>query len=289
VLATQSLTRVEVNLDSLGQLAAWFRCGGTSAGIRVNAATLGGGLRRDRIVIDATDVPRAVSVALASGGRLTGLHVYLGTNFARSDAMMPSLERLFETASGVASLDYVNLGGGIGVDYQHLGERFDLDALGAAVARCAARLRHTTGRDIDVIVEPGRGLVAECGTFITAVTDVKTRNGERYAAVDGSIAIFPRPLHHPETPHRVRLLRGGQKPLHPTTLVGRTTFSKDIIEHAALQDDLAVGDLLAVEDAGAYSQSMASRFLGQREPAVCYLDDGCGLGGGPRALASISV
>jgi diaminopimelate decarboxylase len=53
----------------------------------------------------------------------------------------------------------------------------------------------------------------------------------------------------------------------PSTIVGRTTFSRDILGGYDLPASLEVGALIAFEDAGAYCESMISRFLGQREPA----------------------
>jgi diaminopimelate decarboxylase len=54
----------------------------------------------------------------------------------------------------------------------------------------------------------------------------------------------------------------------PATIAGRTTFSRDIFGTYQLPAALPVGTLLAFEDAGAYCESMMSRFLGQPEPKV---------------------
>lgn len=54
-------------------------------------------------------------------------------------------------------------------------------------------------------------------------------------------------------------------------VVGRTTFSRDILGRAVLPAAQQPGDLLAFDDAGAYCQSMASLFLGQPDPADSFL------------------
>jgi diaminopimelate decarboxylase len=105
------------------------------------------------------------------------------------------------------------------------------------------------------------------------VTDVKSLHGSRFVVVDASVSIFPRPFHHPESPHRATLLgtngHAAGKAV-PSIVVGRTTFSRDILGTYELPESLQVGSLIALEDAGAYCESMTSRFLGQRD-AVCYL------------------
>ncbi len=270
---------IRINLDSLSQLKAWFELGGAEAGIRINAGSLARGIASDRIGIDGAQLGEAMNTAARLNGRIAGLHVYVGTNFQQPEAMLPTLEAFFELAATVSSLTYINIGGGIGVDYQHAGPGFDLFSFGDAIAGYGRQLREALQRDVDVIVEPGRGLTAECGTFVTSVTDVKVLGGRRFVAVDGSIAVFPRPLHHPETPHRIRRISlidscvQGQNEWTNAYIVGRTTFSRDILGCTLLPDSLRMGDLLALDDAGAYSQSMASRFLGQPEPHEAFIDD----------------
>ncbi|CAN0419143.1 unnamed protein product, partial [Phaeothamnion confervicola] len=162
-------------------------------------------------------------------------------------------------------------------DYSHAGPSFDVAAYGELVAACCRKLNRSLGRDINVVVEPGRAMTASCGTFLTRVIDIKMLDDQCYTGVDASIAVFPRPFHHPDSPHRIRLLSTAG-PVDPdgliiaTKVVGRTTFSRDIIGSTALPK-LKVGNVLAVDDAGAYSQSMMSRFLGQVTPTSVYVSE----------------
>lgn len=263
-----------LNLDSPGQLAAWAGLGGREAGIRINAASLTGTEVGDRIGTDAVDLADAVATARRGGARVVGLHVYAGTNFQSAEELLPILDAFFELAATVDSLTYVNIGGGIGVDYSHAGRPFDLDLFGGRLAELGAQLRERLGREVEVVSEPGRAITASCASFLASVTDVKQLRGRRLAAVDASVAIFPRPLQHPESPHRIRLLsrpeaeEGGTL---ETVVVGRTTYSRDVLGAAPLAAELAPGDLLLFDDAGSYCQSMASRFLGQPDPQELYL------------------
>ncbi|RSK38914.1 diaminopimelate decarboxylase family protein [Hymenobacter perfusus] len=268
---------IRTNLDSLSQLKAWFELGAPEGGLRINASSLGAGLEKNRIGVPASSVQEALAMAATLGRSLAGLHIYLGTNFQRPEPMLPTLSAFFELAASIPSLRYINIGGGIGVNYQHEGAEFDIHFFGRSIEFLVNQLQTSLGRHIDVVFEPGRGLAAGCGTFVTSVTDVKDLDGEQIAVVDGSVAIFPRPFHHPETPHRIRhigtkeCLTEKETPTK-TLVVGRTTFSRDILGSALLNYDLKVGELLAFDNAGAYSQSMASRFLGQAEPHVEYVN-----------------
>ncbi len=270
--------RFRCNLDSISQLEQWFRLGGTEAGLRINAASFNRGLSPDRIGTSASDLDLALVTAERMRGLIRGLHIYLGTNFQTPNDMLPTLEAFFQLAERVKDLCYLNIGGGVGINYSHHGARFDIEAFGNGLAELKEKLYSRTRRKIELIFEPGRSITAECGTFIAKVTDVKSVNGTRFASVDGSIAVFPRPFHHPNVPHRIRPVSNRHKLQRfesrgrKAYVVGRTTFSKDILGSAVLPEGLKPGDLLAFDDAGAYSQSMTSRFLGQPSPQECFLD-----------------
>jgi diaminopimelate decarboxylase len=266
---------ITVNLDSLQQVKTWFETGATSGGLRINAGSLGALGMADRIGMDVSEVGAGISLAREFGRRIDGLHIYVGTNFPTHHEMIPVLSAFFEFAAKIEGLRYLNLGGGIGINYTHSGADFDVAKFGEVVAGFAQTLNSKRADPVDIILEPGRGIAATCGIFVTTVTDVKILNKTRYVTVDGSVAVFPRPFHSPDTPHFIRLLRSGHEQLQVASavIVGRTTFSRDILGVANLPDDLCPGDILAIYDAGAYSQSMMSRFLGQSNPGTVFFDD----------------
>lgn len=254
--------QISVNLDSRRQVSQWLALGGGPFGVRLNAGSLterpGDRLGFDQAEFDAlrNEVP---------GNLVAGLHVYVGTNFLDPRDMLPTLRCFFQVAAGLPQLRYVNIGGGIGVDYNHTGLGFDINAFGNEVSQ----LHGLLSPDVMLFFEPGRGLAASSGVFLSRVTDIKRLQGTTFVACDASIAIFPRPLHHPESLHRVRPLRDSDHQID-VVVVGRTTFSRDILARCKLPLDIEVGDLLAFENAGAYCNSMASHFLGQPTPADFY-------------------
>jgi diaminopimelate decarboxylase len=236
--------------------------------VRVNAASLipDNSAIGDRIGIDVADLTGALDVAHSFCGVLDGLHIYVGTNFQSPNAMLPALEGFFRHAFKLTGLRYLNIGGGVGIDYTRAGSDFDLALFGASVGELYRGLISTVGRPIRLLFEPGRGLIARSGLFLTAVTDVKKLRGQDFVVVDGSVAVFPRPLLHPESPHRVRRLgerSENNQSNHDVSIVGKTTYSRDILARCRVPNDICVGDVLVFEDAGAYCSSMASRFLGR--------------------------
>jgi len=268
---------VNVNIDSLSQLDQWAALGGTTAGLRVNASTLSPDRPEDRIGMSLFDLDTARSIAKERGLKIIGLHVYIGTNLQSHNQLLPTVTRFFQVAEQFREVEYLNIGGGVGVNYRHKGPDFDLQAYGRAVSEHHRRLSRRLGRCVRVVVEPGRRLTASCGKMVARVTDVKLLNERRYVAVDASVAVFPRPLIHPESPHRIWLLPEIQSHDHESlseaTVVGRTTFSGDILGTASLPESLEVDDVLVFDDAGSYCQSMETRFLGQSAAAIVVIDE----------------
>lgn len=273
--------QIQCNVDSLGQAEAQATSwpGGTF-GVRINTRLLMGKdvAPHDRLGMAPADVPAATSIGRAHGSRMNGLHIYIGTNFESHAAMLPALDAFFDLAGTVPDLDYVNIGGGMGVDYAMEGGGFDVEAYASSVAERLMRLSTRLRRPVQLVVEPGRAMVASCGFFTCRVTDIKELGGRMFVGVDASVAQFPRPWHHPETPHQVfsakALLQNPLPtgPMREVVIAGRTTYSKDVLSTGVLPSDLKIGDSLIFAHAGAYCDSMASRFLGQPEPGSVFLN-----------------
>lgn len=267
---------ITVNLDSITQLKNWLSLKpGLVAGMRINTSSLTDKVPvRDRLGIDKNELKHALTTARDLGGRINGLHIYVGTNYRNYVEMLPAVEAFFTVARTIPDIEYVNIGGGVGIDYMQDGEEFDLTSYGKVVSGFVADLRATSGRNVKLVFEPGRSLAAPSGMFVTRVTDIKELNSIRYVVVDGSIAVFPRPFHHPETPHRVFLpFKNNTNDGRQSIVVGKTTFSKDVMSICKLPANIEIGDVLLFDQAGAYCDSMRSRFLGQLEPQNIFFDE----------------
>lgn len=266
---------VAVNFDSLQQLEKWFQLQqGGYAGVRINTRSLTANIPvTDRLGIEATQLSQAQGLAAKFKGTINGMHIYVGTNYANHFEMMPPLNAFFELAATLPSLEYVNIGGGVGIDYLDEGSAFNLREYGFAIQKLIGDLRQRLKRNIRLIFEPGRRLAAPSGWLITRVTDIKKLNNIRYIVVDASISVFPRPFHHPDSPHRaITPFKNGELGFEESVVVGKTTFSRDILSRSSLSRSLETGDILVFDQAGAYCDSMRSKFLGQKEPENVFVE-----------------
>lgn len=263
---------VALNVDSLDQLRDVVRRGGCrSVGLRF---LIDDPAKRNRIGVSPGELREALRIAAAGGVRVTGLHMYAGTNNRRPSRFLGCVDRLLAAAETLPDLEYVNLGGGYGIGYRE-GERdLDVDAIGREVAARLDALSRRRERAIRLVVEPGRVLVAAAGSLLMTVVSVKHRGGRRYLGVDTTVGNIVVPsVYHGY--HRIEAVapRGGALEL-TTDVCGNTTHSGDFIARDVRLPRVEPGDVLALRDVGAYAYAMSSHFLNRPRPAEVVLDGG---------------
>jgi diaminopimelate decarboxylase len=263
---------IRLNLDSLDQLRDLAALGGGGeAGLRLLIAEEG---RANRLGVTADELPAALEIARRSGLRLTGLHMYAGTNTLKAERFLAGLERMIEASERLPDLEYLDVGGGFGVAYKEDRPRLDLPMLGREVSRRLQSLSQKRGRSVRLVIEPGRLLIAGAGTLLMKVVSVKERGGRRYIGVDSTVGnIVVESVYHPY--HRIEALapRGAALEM-PTDVCGNTTHSRDYLGRSCRLPELHPGDILALLDAGAYGYAMASHFLNRPRPAEIVMDGG---------------
>jgi diaminopimelate decarboxylase len=162
-----------------------------------------------------------------------------------------------------------DFGGGLGV-------RYELSDQAPGIADYADRLlgvaRDHLGEDIEVIVEPGRSLVAPMGLTVYRVVTVE-RNDRTHVAVDGRMGDN---LEHSLYGQRFSPMVIGRwaEPVLTADLVGRHCESGDVITEDVPLASPRIGDLIAVPVTGAYCFTMASNYNAAPRPPVIFCASG---------------
>lgn len=263
---------IRMNLDSLDQLRDLASRGGASeAGLRL---LIDDEVHPNRIGVTAVELTAALEIARRSGLRITGLHMYAGTNTLKAGRFIECLDRMIEASDTLPDLEYLDVGGGFGVAYKEGRSQLAIHTLSREVSRRLRSLSHKRGRTVRLIIEPGRLLIASAGTLLMRVVSVKERGGRRYIGVDSTVGnIVVESVYHPY--HRIAAIapRGAALEI-PTDVCGNTTHSRDYLGRSCRLPDLLPGDILALLDAGAYGYAMSSHFLNRPRPAEVVIDGG---------------
>jgi diaminopimelate decarboxylase len=256
---------IQMNLDSLNQLSdAIARTRRKAVGLRL----LSDGERSaNRIGVALAELPRALQLAHVAGMRLTGLHMYAGTNTLRVSRFLDCFDRVLEGAAMLPDLEYLDVGGGFGVRYEEATEPLPLEDLASEITARMDQLSATRGRGIRLCLEPGRILVAEAGCLLMTVVSVKVRDGRRFIGVDTTVGnIVVESVYHPR--HAIEAISSAGPVLAvPTDVCGNTTHSRDFVARSCRLPEVRPGDCLALRDVGAYGYAMSSHFLNRPRPA----------------------
>ena len=139
---------------------------------------------------------------------LAGLDMHVGSQLALMDAYERGLERVTSLldavkADGINSIRYLDIGGGLAVPYEDE-EPPDLKLYGRIVREVARRTK------LEILVEPGRFLVADAGTLLTRVLYRKRSGGREIAVTDAGMTELLRPSHY-QAYHHIEPVRPRQR------------------------------------------------------------------------------
>ena len=194
--------------------------------------------------------------------RPAGLAVHIGSQILELDPFERAYSALlsFGTALRDEGLEVpvLDLGGGMGVDYQD-GTPTDFTTYGELVSRLFADSGFRLG------FEPGRSIVANNGVLLTRVIYVKDGDNKRFAIVDAAMNDLLRPTLY-EAHHDIRPVGPEGAIEGPADIVGPVCETGDYLGLDRMMPSLAAGDCLAVMSAGAYGAVMASSY-NTRPPA----------------------
>jgi diaminopimelate decarboxylase len=218
------------------------------------------GGKDDKFGLDFEAAQRVVSAIdrAADALDLRGFHVHLGSQVREIEPYLAAFDSVMAFSDSLgplaASVDHYDLGGGFAIGYGHAAGRFDVAALGAALA---PRIR---ARGLRPVLEPGRFLVGDAGILVTSVLGLKERPTHRFALVDAAMTELIRPALYSAV-HPILPTAGLARPTAGVAdVVGPVCESGDFLGKARDLPQLRVGERLAVLAAGAYGSSMASNY-----------------------------
>lgn len=192
-----------------------------------------------------------------------GIHAMAGSNVLEVDYFVRLLELVCEAARTVTErtgieLEFVNLGGSLGIPYRDEQKALDVAEMGRRLG--AVMRARMPGARLRLIQEPGRYLAGDAGVLVTRVTSTK-RDAEAFIGVDAGMNTLVRPAMY-DAYHRVLWADDLRAPGDtPTHVVGQICESRDVLARSRpLSAAIKPGHVLAVLDAGAYGYAMSSRF-----------------------------
>ena len=267
VESVDELERLQLVAAELGKTA--------SISLRVNPDVDAGthpyistGLKENKFGIDIEQAPAVYArAAQLANLRIIGVDCHIGSQLTSLPPFLDALERMLALIDQLAAqgirIQHLDLGGGLGVQYRD--EQPPL--AGDYIAAVRERLK---GRDLALVFEPGRSIVANAGVLLTCVEYLKHTAHKDFAIIDAAMNDLIRPALY-QAWMDVTPVQPRQGEARAYDLVGPICETGDFLAKGR-ELVLAEGDLLAVRSAGAYGFVMSSNYNTRGRAAEVLVD-----------------
>ena len=197
--------------------------------------------------------------------RFVGLHFHIGSQILDMSDFEALCNRVNELQDQLEQhrirVEHINVGGGLGVDYEHP-NRLPIPDFKAYFSTYAKKLRLRPGQTLHF--ELGRAVVAQCGTLFTRTLYIKEGAVKRFAIVDAGFTDLIRPALY-QAYHKIENITS-EEPKEAYDVVGPICESTDVFAKQIDLNRTHRGDLIAIRSAGAYGEIMASQYNCRRLP-----------------------
>ncbi len=205
--------------------------------------------------------------------QVTGVHMHLGSDISESASFDEAYEYLLNVAlQWKETLDHVDLGGGFKIPYHPHDHAIDMASFGKRVSLRFEQFCHQIGRNISLVLEPGKYLVSQSGYLLMETTAVREAGDTDMAFMYSGFNHFVRPMNYDAYHHMVNLSNPDGNQNH-YDVVGYLCETDTFALNREL-NEIRTGDVLCLLNAGAYGYTMASNYNSRPRPAEVLYDDG---------------
>ena len=204
--------------------------------------------------------------------KFVGLHFHIGSQILDMGDFEALCNRINELQTQLEShrirVENINVGGGLGIDYQHP-NRVSIPDFKAYFDTYAKKLKLRTGQTLHF--ELGRAVVAQCGSLIARTLYIKEGAFKKFCIIDAGMTDLIRPALY-QAYHKIENI-SSDLPMETYDVVGPICESSDVFAKQVDLNTTRRGDLIAIRSAGAYGEIMASQYNCRKLPQGYVIDE----------------
>ena len=219
------------------------------------------------------DVDSAIDIVGKYKLSVIGIHEHTGSGLYNTEEMFESIKRTLDVAKKFRGLEFVDFGGGFKVPYKPEEKRVDYESFGERMIDIFTKFCKEYGKDLELVFEPGKYMVAESGILLVEVNTIKKTPHKIYAGVNSGFSQLIRPLLYGAY-HNIVNVSNPSGPQKKFDVAGNICEGGDIFAKDRMISEIKEGDILVIQNAGAYCYSMASVYNNRPLPAEIIVQDG---------------
>lgn len=265
---------VKINIDNISILEQFGHKyhGTVPICVRLNPHIMAGGNHKistghidSKFGISVHQLRHVLRVIETNELNVEGLHVHTGSDILDSEVFLRGAQIIFDAAYNFPNLRYIDFGSGFKVPYRSGDPATDIPMLVGKIEDEFLKFCQEYGRELEMWFEPGKYIVSEAGQFLVRCNVIKTTPATVFAGVDSGMNHLLRPMMY-DAYHNIVNISNPTGVPRVYTVVGyiceTDTFGWD-----RKLGEVREGDVLAIQNAGAYGFSMASNYNSRFRPA----------------------
>lgn len=208
---------------------------------------------------------------ISSENEVVGFHFHVGSQILDNsyfEELSLRVRELLSTIDNPQQYTYLNLGGGLGINYVQP-ERYSIPDFEGWMK--AIRTHLPTSFIAEIRLEPGRSIVAQCGQLICEVQYIKDRGNQKLAILDVGMSEILRPALY-GSHHKITSVAGEMEFLQ-YIVSGPSCESSDTFGDNYFLPELKRGDILTIHSVGAYGSSMRLNYNMRPQLPSLYLQE----------------
>lgn len=276
-------TGVLMNIGSLSRLKKYAeKYPGTRICLRFNPDVVdgahdkiktGGDLTKFGILLE--DADRAIQIATRHSLKVVGLHEHTGSGLLKSDSILTAMKKIMAIATkkNFPDLEFLDFGGGFKVPYRPDEPEIDYKKMGRRMVDLFSDFCDAHGKKLALYFEPGKFLTARAGHLLVEVNTIKNN---RHRAICGTDSGFPqmiRPMFY-DAYHHIENISHPAGEIKTYDICGNICETGDLFAKDRPVSEIREGDLLSINDTGAYGYAMGGVYNLRPMPAEVVVENG---------------
>ncbi len=265
--------KILLDMDSVSLIRRYGHLNTSSKiGIRINPG-VGCGFHKDvyaggdesKLGIILENLSKAREEAKKNNLKIIGLHFHVGSSCFQLDPFIKALGILLKSAEDFPYLEYINIGGGYGVNFKKNQKDFDIKKYGHDVIELLENFNKNKnrGNDLELRIEIGEFLMWPCACAIGLVNTIKQNKNKKFVGVDLNSNHIPTPLLYDEY-HEIETFSKRKKEI--VNIAGNLCLTGDLLAKQREINGVVEGDLIIIQTVGAYCTSRSSNFNSRLRP-----------------------
>ena len=206
---------------------------------------------------------------------VVGLHEHTGSGLQMTESVFQSMKNVMAIATpeNFPHLEFLDFGGGFKVPYHPDESRVDYAAMGAEITRLFTEFSAKYGKELDMYFEPGKYVVAEAGYMLVEINTIKDNNGRIIAGCNSGFPQLIRPMFY-EAYHHIVNISNPDGDIGTYDICGNICETGDRFADQRELPEVREGDILSIENAGAYCYTMGGVYNLRSMPAEVFVYQG---------------